>query len=229
LSELAASGSRTLAVATDAGRRTDLTGSARGIGHLLAEPAGIASFRDGGEAFQRALERDFCLTDYRSLLIHGSDQVASGVQVVLIDPPRDRGEEQVAGALATAGASLHIAWDAAACDFTAALLKHDFELRESLAEIYRGLRQTEAEGSGARALLEGQGTLPRSAEQCGLAAAILAELGLIVAEKQGEGDCARRLRVVSSDKTDLHQSRLFRRTRELFEVSSRFLETQRQV
>jgi hypothetical protein len=99
-----------------------------------------------------------------------------------------------------------------------------------MAAIYRGLRDNEpADEAGLRRLLEGDEALPRAAELAGRAVAALSELGLVEVEQCEQGRCARRLRVVSSEKTDAELSASFRRSQALYEVRTRFLNSQRQA
>lgn len=226
LAELLACGRPTLAVAADAGKRARLALGPDGHGRFSGGAAAVASFRDGRERFEAALAADFGLIDFASLLIHaGCKPPGDRVQVVLIDPPAGRAELEAALAAAQAGTAQAL-WDEPARRFALHALAERSIGRAAVASTYRALREAaDSPNPSPRTLLEGNASLPRSPEQAGLCIGVLVELGLVEVDAAETETGARRLRVVSSNKTDLDRSELFRRCRKQYEVKARFLET----
>ncbi|MFL5891888.1 MAG: hypothetical protein ACJ75I_04025, partial [Solirubrobacterales bacterium] len=122
---------------------------------------------------------------------------------------------------------LHLAWGGAELDFAERLLEREWQLREPVAEIWRSLAASddEAEGARLRMLLEGESGYPRPAEVAARCVLVLVELGLC----EWTGDrAARRLRVLSSERTDLGRSRAYVVCAAGHEEALRFLQSRAQ-
>lgn len=234
LAELLTSGASVLAVTVDAGLRAGLAQSTAGVGRFAAGPTSICSLRDGRARLRETLAASFGLTDYRSLL-RGFDEIsvsASGPRhVALIDPPASPHEMTVAKLAVDGSGMLHRLWDPAALSFALRVLTEAAELRAPMAAIYRALREGEgAAGSDLRDILQGSEPLPDPPERAGSCVAILSELGLVGWDEDATGDqriCARRLRAVSSNRTDLDRSSRYRNYRQQYEVKTKFLQNYR--
>lgn len=237
LAELLTSGDPVLAVCADAGRRVGLAIGPAGVGRFARAGVSVCSSRDGRQRFRATLNAGFGLTDYASLA-HWADELAAfpsdgrPLHLALIDPPALAEELTLAAqALDPEKGRQHRLWDQAARDFALKVLTESHDLRQPLAAIFRGLRDSpEPDAKAARRVLEGSGALPLSPEQAGLCVAILIELGLVAplaGADAGAENCAHSLRVVSSKKTDLDSSRLYRSVRQQYEVKARFLRSNR--
>lgn len=232
IAELLSSGGSLVAVTADAGRRAGLALGPAGVARFGRGSVAVCSFRDGADRFRAAREADFGLTDYRSVLIHAGTVEAGKPfdHLALIDPPASPGELRAARELVAERGTVHALWDEPARAFALAALPEQLPARDRIAALYRALRAGDAGADqGTRARLEGSGPLPPGPDAAALAVGVLIELGLVEISPAETDVGARRLRVVSSKKTDLEHSRLFRRCRDLREVKAKFLETIRQA
>ena len=86
-------------------------------------------------------------------------------------------------------------------------IEWDYALRAPLAAVYRALREAGgAEGEACEAMLSGDGAQPRSAALAGRLVRVLAELGLVILEREAPA-----LTVAESpERTALERSAAFR-------------------
>ncbi|MGA6948270.1 MAG: hypothetical protein WBZ00_10995, partial [Solirubrobacterales bacterium] len=145
--------------------------------------------------------------------------------VVAVDPPPSEALES----LALAGTGyLHQAWGPAELQLTERLLVREWELRGSIAEIWRGLSQAggEAKGAALRTTLEGASDYPRTPETAARCVRVLGELGLCEwRHDRGTGA----LRVLSSERTDLGRSRAYADCLARHQEAIRFLRSRAQA
>lgn len=211
LAELVSSGAGVLAVCADASRRAALANGATGLARFNGGAALIACHRCGDEEIARLVTRaelGLALTDYAAL--EREPRLAAAFEhVVLVDPPRDEGDEERVGlACGETGGFLHRPWTEAELEFASRALEEQWATREGVAATYRALRQTgDAKGRRLREALAGQGSHPLCPEASARRFRVLCELGLL----QGlPGGGAGVVRVVSSVRTDLQRSAAFR-------------------
>ena len=121
--------------------------------------------------------------------------------VVLLDPPALPRPPALPGAGWT-----HLAWGEAERRFAVRVLEHEAALRDGVADLYRTLRDLgRAQGDGLPAALRGAGARPRTARHAGRLLRILAELGLVVVDRE-----RRAVTVPPARRTDLARSEAFR-------------------
>jgi single-stranded-DNA-specific exonuclease len=211
LAELVSSGAGVLAVCADASRRAALANGASGLARFNGGAALIACHRCGDEEIARLVTRaesGLALTDYAAL--ERKPQLAAAFEhVVLVDPPRDEGDELRAGlACGEGGGFLHEPWTEAELEFASQALEEQWATREGVAAAYRALRQTgDTKGRRLREALSGAGNHPLCPEASARRFRVLRELGLLQGSPEGGAGV---VRVVSSVRTDLQRSAAFR-------------------
>src|SRR3954451_9070755 len=219
LAELISSGEPVLAICADGARRAKLASAAADPRRFGAALPRIACCRCGATSLDRALQSSgagLVLVDWTVIALR--PEAARGFRhVVAIDPAPSEAVEGLAWAAApptdpaatsTAAGYLHLAWGPAEIRLTERLLGREWDLRAAIAEIWRALAEAggEAEGGDLRAILEGASDFPRTAEAAARCVRVLCELGLCEwPSDRGTG----RLRVLSSERTDLGRSRAY--------------------
>ena len=205
--ELLSSGARVLIVGADARRRSQLAllaaSPARfGASHAVicatcgpeARAAAAAPAAEGGA--------DLLLTDWTT--IASNPAVAGGfAHVICVDPAPVAGQR---AALAGSGPGwLHerLAGD----DLAERCWAESLQPRAAMAEIYRGLAGGELSGEPLGTVLIGTGNYRRDPAIAALCVRVLVELGLC---EIGFSEDARLIRVVSSEKTELERSGVWR-------------------
>jgi single-stranded-DNA-specific exonuclease len=225
IAELVSSGAGVLAVCADASRRGGLGNGASGLARFNGGAALIACHRCGdGEIARLAGKADggLALTDHAAL--ERAPELAGAFEhVVLVDPPRDAGDELRAG-LPCDGVEagfLHLLWTDAERGFAAKALTEQWPSRDTVATAFRVLRERgECSGEGLRQALAGSGRHPLCPEACARRFRVLSELGLL----QGSpASGAGTVRVVSSERTDLRLSAAFRAYSERLSEAQRYL------
>jgi single-stranded-DNA-specific exonuclease len=212
IAELVSSGAGVLAVCADASRRASLGNGATGLARFNGGAALIGCHRCSDEEIERLrrkAESGLAVTDYAALE-RAPELAAAFEHVVLVDPPRDAGDEMRAGASCLDGAPgfLHLLWTDAEVDFAAKVLAEQWPSRDTVANAFRGLKdQGECGGEELRNALAGAGRYPLCPEACARRFRVLSELGLVQGAPTGG---AGTLRAVSSERTDLQRSAAFR-------------------
>ncbi|HEV2075025.1 MAG TPA: DHHA1 domain-containing protein, partial [Thermoleophilaceae bacterium] len=156
----------------------------------------------------------------------GDPGLAAGFpQLLALDPPPapQPVEEMAAAAGGCEGPSfVHLAWGAPEVEFALAVAREELGLRESLADVYRGLRAAGgAEGAGLRALLEGQGRHPRLPAVCARLVRVLGELGFASFSRDAPGGPS--LSVLEGPRTALECSAAYRAYAARLAVAERHL------
>ncbi len=141
--------------------------------------------------------------------------VAPFAHVVALDPPARPVLEHLPGQGWT-----HLAWGEPELGFARRIHEWDYALRAPLAAVYRALREAGgARGEACEAMLSGDGAQPRSAALAGRLVRVLAELGLVVLEREGPA-----LTVIESpERTALERSAAFRAYQQTLEDGLTFL------
>jgi single-stranded-DNA-specific exonuclease len=104
--------------------------------------------------------------------------------VVALDPPAQAHRRTLLEHLPGAGWT-HLAWGGAELGFARRIHEWDYALRAPLATVYRALREAGgARGEACEAMLSGDGAQPRSAALAGRLVRVLAELDLVVLERE---------------------------------------------
>jgi single-stranded-DNA-specific exonuclease len=222
LAELVSSGAGVLAVCADASRRAALASGATGLARFNGGAALLACHRCAGERVRGLAARvagGLALTDYLAL---GAEPQLPGAfeHVVLVDAPRSADEEELVGA---GGGFLHPVWTEAELSFALGALAEQTAGRETVARVFRSLREAGGElgGEDLRAALGGGGSHPLAPECAARAFRVLRELELVAGEPDaGSGTVG----VVSSEGADLERSPAFHAYRERFSEAQRFLE-----
>jgi single-stranded-DNA-specific exonuclease len=114
-------------------------------------------------------------------------RLAAGfAHVVAVDPPCDpRRISLLEHPSVTARA--HLAWGPAELRFARRIHQWDFALRDPLTALYRALREAgEVRGEALEGTLRGEGPQPRSAALAGRLLRVLAELDLVVLDREGQ-------------------------------------------
>lgn len=223
IAELVSSGAGVLAVCADASRRAALATGASGLARFNGGAALLACQRCAAERVRGLAARasgGLALADYPALAADPG-LPAAFEHVVLVDAPRDAGEE----ALVAQGAEgfAHRLWTEAELPFALGVLAEQTASRETVARVFRSLREPGGElgGEQLRAALGGGGSHPLAPESAARVFGVLRELGLVAGEPSaGAGSVG----VVSSEGTDLERSAAFRAYRERFTEAQRFLE-----
>lgn len=213
VAELVSSGAGVLVLCADARRRAALANGASGLARFNGGAALIACHRCDDAAIARLRERadsGLALTDYEALA-RCPDLIPAFEHVVLVDPPRSAADEARARQ-SLAGAAgpgyLHLLWTEAEHPFASAAVAEQWASREGVAATYRALRAAgEVSGEALRSALCGSGTHPLCPEASARRFRVLVELGLVQGEPDRGGG---RVRVVSSEGTELERSGAFR-------------------
>jgi hypothetical protein len=230
LAELISSGESVLAICADAARRAKLASSAADPRRFGAALPRIACCRCGSDSLDAALRRPedagaaLSLVDWT--VVAQRPEAPKGFRhVVVIDPAPSEALES----LVRSGAGyLHLAWGPPELQLTERLLGREWELREAIAEIWRALaeRGGEAEGAALRSALQGTSDYPRTPETAARCVRVLSELGLCEwLTDRGAG----RLRVLSSERTDLARSRAYAACVARHQEAIRFLQAKAQT
>jgi single-stranded-DNA-specific exonuclease len=215
IAELVSSGAGVLAVCADASRRAPLASGATGLARFNGGAARIACHRCGQDAIAALAARaggGLALTDYAALA-REPELAAAFEHVVMVDPPRDRGDED---RCARAGNGvepgyLHRLWTEAEQGFATLADDEQHASRAAVGGAFRRLREAgEASGPELRQALAGSGAHPLGPEAAARCLRVLAELGLVAGEPSGGAGV---VGVVSSEGTDLERSAAFRACR----------------
>jgi len=225
VAELVSSGAGVLAVCADASRRAGLGNGATGLARFNGGAALIACHRCSDEEIARLAGKadgGLALTDYAAL--ERAPELAGAFEhVVLVDPPRDAGDELRTGVPCADGAPsfLHMLWTDAEVGFATKVLAEQWPSRDTIALTFRALReQGECSGEVLRKALAGSGKYPLCPEACARRFRVLSELGLL----QGSpASGAGTVRVVSSEGTDLQRSAAFRAYSDRLSEAQRYL------
>jgi single-stranded-DNA-specific exonuclease len=230
LAELISSGEPVLAICADAARRARLASSAADPRRFGAALPRIACCRCGADALDRALgappAAGLVLADWTSVALR-PDSPGRFRHVVVIDPPPSEALEGLARARPATGGYLHLAWGPPELELAERLLAREWNLRGAIGEIWRALDETggEADGARLRSVLEGSSQYPRTAEVAARCVRVVGELGLC--EWPADG-AAHRLRVLSSERTDLGRSRAYAACLARHQETIRFLRSRAQ-
>jgi single-stranded-DNA-specific exonuclease len=157
----------------------------------------------------------FALISYHALE-HEPALTASYAHVVALDPPAAGAawEQLVAGSGFT-----HLAWGQAELRFAEQMHELEYGLRDSLASLYRGLRQRErVSGEELERLLRGDGPYGRPARLAGRLVKVLAELGLVSLDRD-----LLALAIAGRAPTELHHSPSYRAYAKRYEDGTKFL------
>jgi len=165
------------------------------------------------------------LTDY--LEIERSPELcAPFAHVVAVDPPIGAELETMLLRSSEPAGYLHRAWGEAEWRFSLAALDEQLVQRRALISLFRDLREAdECGGEDLHEALLGGGAHPRGPEVAARGFRVLAELGLVEGEPEGGRG---KVRVVSSEGTNLERSAAFRAYGARYQEALRYLEGQRQ-
>jgi single-stranded-DNA-specific exonuclease len=177
-------------------------------------------------AMRAAMARDgLRLTDYAELE-RTPALCAPFTHVVLIDPPPNADLAQLLSVADEPGGYLHHAWGEAEWRFAIAALDQQLVRRPALIALFRDLREAgETSGVALAEALVGSGRHPRNPEASARGFRVLAELGVVQGTPEGGQG---KVRVVSSEETDLERSAAFRAFDARYQEALRYLEGQRQ-
>jgi single-stranded-DNA-specific exonuclease len=139
--------------------------------------------------------------------------------LVAIDPPAHPAQQALIDHPSGAGWA-HLAWGGPELGFAARIHQWNFALRDPLACVYRALRAAgAASGEACEAVLRGEGPQPRSAALAGRLVRVLAELDLVVLDREGPA-----LTVAEAPaRTALERSAAFRAYQRRLEDGLRYL------
>jgi single-stranded-DNA-specific exonuclease len=139
--------------------------------------------------------------------------------VVAVDPPALPHRRALLEHLPGAGWT-HLAWGAAELGFARRIHEWDYALRTPLAAVYRALRAAGgARGEACEAMLSGDGAQPRTAALAGRLVRVLAELDLVVLEREAPA-----LTVAEGpERTALERSAAYRAYQQRLEDGLRYL------
>ena len=145
--------------------------------------------------------------------------VAGFLHLVVVDPPSYPAQQVLLDHLSGEGWT-HLAWGEPELGFAVRIHQWNFALRDPLAAVYRALRAVRhAGGEACEALLRGEGPQPRSAALAGRLVRVLAELDLVVLDREGSA-----LRAVeATERTALERSAAFRAYHRRLEDGLRYL------
>jgi single-stranded-DNA-specific exonuclease len=244
LAELVSSGESVLAICADAARRAALGASAADPRRFGAALPRFACSRCGDQGLDERLsssdrpaEAGLILADW-SAIARRPPAPRRFQHVVLIDPPPSAAAESLAtqgrasgeGFAAGSAASgyLHVAFGPAEVEFSERLLARDWQLRGAIGEIWRELAAAggEAEGAALRSVLAGGSRYERTPEVAARCVYALDELGLCGWRADS---AAGSLRVLSSERTDLGQSRAYAACLARHQEATRFLRSRAQT
>jgi single-stranded-DNA-specific exonuclease len=212
IAELVSSGAGVLAVCADASRRAALAAGATGLARFNGGAALTACHRCGREAIAGLAARGeggLALVDFAALELQ--PELAERFEhVVLVDPPRGPGDEERVGRPRAGGSPsfLHELWAESERRFALAVLEAQAPSRETVAGVFKALRDAGECGGGAlREALAGDGAHPLGPVAAARCLRVLSELELVHGEPNG-GDGT--VGVVSSGGTKLERSGAFR-------------------
>ena len=160
----------------------------------------------------------FALCSWQAL--EDDPALAAGfAHVVAIDPPGHPAQRALLDHPSGQGWA-HLSWGEPELRFAARIHQWDFALRDPLAAVYRTLRAAGgASGEACEAVLRGEGPQPRSAALVGRLVRVLAELHLVVLDREGPA-----LTVAEApERTALERSAAFRAYQRRLEDGLRFL------
>ncbi len=208
--ELVSSGARVLIVTADARRRAELAPLAAGGARFGSSWAVLCAGCDDAAVAAASAGReeggpDLLLTDWEALVAR--PDLANGFEhAICVDPAPLPAQAQ---ALAAGPGWLHEAY--AGDDLALRCWEERWQPRAALAEIYRGAAAGPLAGEGLGALLAASGGRRREAALAARCVRVLVELGICEIGANGgpEGD-ERLLRVVSSKRTELDRSGVWR-------------------
>lgn len=218
--ELLSSGARVAIVTADARRRSRLAALAAAPRRFAATHAVVCA-SCGPEALAAATRSvgaggaDLLLTDWASVVVVPG--ALSGFEhVICVDRPHSAAHYE---AVLESGAGwLHETY--AGEKLALACLTESWQPRAALAEIFRGLAAAPLAGAELGRLLAGADAMPRDAAIAARCLRVLGELGLCSVE----GERGSRLaRVVSSEKTELERSSVWRASIARYEDGLTFL------
>jgi single-stranded-DNA-specific exonuclease len=230
LAELVSSGAGVLAVCADASRRAPLANGATGLARFNGGAARVACHRCGREALAglaARAEAGLALTDYAALA-RQPELAACFAHVVMVDPPRERADEDRCGRAADGDdpGFLHRLWTPAERAFAVSASDERLASRAAVGGVFRRLREAgEASGAELRQALAGSGAHPLCPETAARCLRVLGELGLVAGEPSGG---AGSLGVVSSEDTDLERSAAFQAYRAEHSEAVPYLERPKQ-
>jgi len=139
--------------------------------------------------------------------------------VVAIDPPAHPAQRSLVVHPSGEGWT-HLSWGAPELRFATRIHQWDFTLRDPLAAVYRALRAVGgASGEACEVMLRGEGPQPRSAALAGRLVRVLAELDLVVLDRE---EPALRL-AEAPERTALERSAAFRAYQHRLEDGLRYL------
>jgi single-stranded-DNA-specific exonuclease len=137
---------------------------------------------------------------------------------VVLDPPATPAEHDRT-LVGEPGQVTHLAWGEPELRFALHIHEQEYELRASLAALYRVLRdQGGADGEGFEAALRGDGAQPRSPALAGRLLRVLAELDLVELDHERIGAT-----VLSERRVKLESSSAFRAYQRRLEDGRRYL------
>ena len=222
VAELTSGGARVMAIAADAGRRAGLAAAVQAT--ALGGRAATACIRCPPAtllARSRDEEARFVLTDWAALAACPTAALPFA-HLVVIDPPPVPELDRLA--LAASGEGyLHQAWGSAR-ELAELCWGAEWNLRGPLAEIYRAVAPRELGGEELGAALRGPGRFGRTPEAAARCVRVLVEIGVAGEARDG---AARRMGVVSSERTELERSRAWRAFAETHQEGLRYLERRR--
>jgi single-stranded-DNA-specific exonuclease len=130
--------------------------------------------------------------------------------LIALDPPTSAADQSLlAAAPSPAGGFAHLAWGAAEAEFALGVARRDLDLRPTVTEVYRELREAgPCAGRQLEALLRGPGAHPRPPALVARTVRVLVELGLLAFEPAAAG--GRSARVLDAARTELDRSPTFR-------------------
>ncbi|MEZ5075472.1 MAG: hypothetical protein R2691_11680 [Solirubrobacterales bacterium] len=165
--------------------------------------------------------RNLLVTDWASL--SAAPLAASGFQhLVLVDPPSDAGQQRTA-LRCTGPGFAHRCWGPSA-ELAEMCWDAEWDLRGPLADIYRGLVAAELREEPLRSVLVGAARYGRTPEAAARAVRVLRELAIV---SGCEGEDARSLCVVSSERTKLSASDAYVAYSEIHQEGLRYLQSRR--
>jgi hypothetical protein len=140
--------------------------------------------------------------------------------VVALDPPASRVQDARMRASSSAGAKswTHLTWSDAELRFAQQIHESEYGIRAALVPLYRALRDLgRVAGEELGRLLRGDGH-GRSVQSAARLVAILEELELVSLDRELQA-----LAVVSTERTELERSAIFRAATARYEDGQRFL------
>lgn len=229
LAELVSSGGSVLALCADASRRAELVAGPAGLARFAGGAGRVSCGRCAEEAIRALGDRavaGLALTDYAALAL-APGLVLEFEHVVLVDPPPFPHLARLArcGPRDRPG-FLHAAWGEGERGFAMRVLEEQLGMRRPLAAVFSALRESEpATDEATRTALCGDRRHPHAPELAARCVRVMIELDLLVLDAAVPG---RRLRVVSSDATELERSGAFRAYSARHEEGKQYLASLRQ-